>query len=119
MIVFSEVGDWLVDKVVWDMGLQMICVGGNVYNFILDLVISSFGSNFKFFLFWLIIMLDFIVYKILEYYVGLDLSKLSVIIVDLFFVRSFMFVVLVIIGYIVVVLLWSLYIKWVGLKFCL
>lgn len=116
MTAFSEAGDWLVDKAARDMGLQTTCVGGNAHNLTLDSATSSFGSNLKSPSLWSITMLDSTVHKILEHYVGLDLSKPSAITVDLPLVRSPTPVVLAIIGYIVVVLLWSSHIKRAGLK---
>lgn len=89
----------------------MVYVGDKVYNFILNLVIFFFVVVFEFIFLWLIFILDYVVYRFLKDFVELDMRKLSIIIVGLFFVSSFMFVVLVIFVYIVVVWLWSLYIR--------
>lgn len=115
---FSQ-AEWLVDNAARDVGWQLVAgrVGEKAQrlNLTLDSVTGAFGS-LKSSSFGAIPAIDSVVHRVLEGFVRLDLRKPSAITADLPFVRSPTPVVVAVATYIVVVWLWSSYIKWAGLK---
>ncbi|KAG0564642.1 hypothetical protein KC19_8G127500 [Ceratodon purpureus] len=111
---FSQ-AEWLVDNAAREVGWQVVGrVGEKAHklNLTLDSVTSSLRSSSRV----AIPGIDSVVHRVLEGFMGLDLRKPSAITADLPFVRSPTPVVLAIAAYIVVVWLWSSYIRRAGLK---
>lgn len=116
MAAFSEPVDWLADNAARDVGWQMVHVGDKAHNLTLNPATSSFAVALESTSLWSISTLDYAVHRFLKDFVELDMRKPSTITAGLPLVSSPTPVVLAIFAYIVVVWLWSSYIRRVGLK---